>query len=159
MPVLLVGAVGDLDLAVGSQITIDTLNDPVRLEVRGILDAFPGAGTGPPTLVVPADSFFASQFNNDPRLRPGPGTPRNRPVEFQTYLWSDSAVAAAETLAGHGVYPRPHRHPRAGARDARLRRRGPGPPLPDRPRAGLRGGRGRRRGARRGEARPSVAGR
>jgi hypothetical protein len=105
VPVLLVGAVGDLDLAVGSQITIDTLNDPVRLEVRGLLDAFPGAGTGPPTLVVPADSFFASQFNNDPRLRPGPGTPRNRPVEFQTYLWSDSAVAAAETLAGHGVTP------------------------------------------------------
>ena len=105
VPVLLVGAVGDLDLAVGSQITIDTLNDPVRLEVRGLLDAFPGAGTGPPTLVVPADSFFASQFNNDPRLRPAPGTPRNRPVEFQTYLWSDSAAAAAETLASHGVTP------------------------------------------------------
>ncbi len=55
--------------------------------------------------------------------------------------------------------PRPHRHPRAGARDAGLRRRGPGPPLPDRPRAGLRGGRGRRGRTRRGAAGPSVAGR
>jgi len=105
VPVLLVGEVGDLDLAVGSQVTVDTLNDPVRLEVRGVLDAFPGAGTGPPTLVVPADSFFASQFNNDPRLRPRPGTPRNVPIEFQTYLWSGSATAAAETLASHGVTP------------------------------------------------------
>ena len=47
----------------------------------------PGRGPGPPTLVVPADSFFASQFNEDPRLRPARGAPRNRPVEFQTYLW------------------------------------------------------------------------
>ena len=73
VPVLLVGAVGDLDLEVGSTITVDTLNEPVRLEVHGILDAFPGAGTGPPTLVAPADSFFASQGNDDPRLRPGTG--------------------------------------------------------------------------------------
>ncbi len=105
VPVLLVGAVGDLELGVGSTVTVDTLNDSVRLEVRGILDAFPGAGTGPPTFVVPADSFFASQFNNDPRLRPGPRTPRNRPVEFQTFLWSDSAVGAAETLAAHALTP------------------------------------------------------
>ena len=105
VPVLLVGEVGDLDLAVGSQVTVDTLNDPVRLEVRGVLDAFPGAGTGPPTLVVPADSFFASQFNNDPRLRPRTGTPRNRAIEFQTYLWSDDAAAAAATLASHGITP------------------------------------------------------
>jgi hypothetical protein len=105
VPVLLVGSVGELDLGVGSTVTVDTLNDPVRLEVRGLLDAFPGAGTGPPTLVVPADSFFASQLNNDPRLRPRAGTPRNRPVEFQTYLWSDSAVGAAETLAAHAVTP------------------------------------------------------
>ena len=105
VPVLLVGAVGDLDLEVGSTVTVDTFHDPVRLEVRGLLDAFPGAGTGPPTFVVPADSFFASQFNYDPRLRPGPGTPRNRPVEFQTYLWSGSAAGAAETLALHGATP------------------------------------------------------
>ncbi len=105
VPVLLVGSVGELDLGVGSTVTVDTLNDPVRLEVRGVLDAFPGAGTGPPTLVVPADSFFASQLNNDPRLRPRAGTPRNRPVEFQTYLWSASAVGAAETLAAHAVTP------------------------------------------------------
>lgn len=102
VPVLLVGTVGDLDLEVGSTITVDTLNEPVRLEVHGILDAFPGAGTGPPTLVAPADSFFASQGNGDPRLRPAPGTPRNRPVEFQTFVWSDSAAAAAETLSTHG---------------------------------------------------------
>jgi hypothetical protein len=105
VPVLLVGAVGDLDLGVGSTITIDTLNDPVRLEVRGTLDGFPGAGTGQATVVVPADSFFASQFNNDPRLRPRPGTPRNRPVEFQTSLWSSSTVGAVGTLAAHGVTP------------------------------------------------------
>ncbi len=105
MPVLLVGTVGDLGLTVGSTVTVDTLNDPVRLEVRGVLDAFPGAGTGQPTFVVPADSFFASQFNNDPRLRPGPRAPRNQPVEFQTYLWSDSGARAAETLAAHGITP------------------------------------------------------
>jgi hypothetical protein len=105
VPVLLVGEVGDLDLEVGSTVTVDTLNDPVRLEVRGILDAFPGAGTGQPTLVVPSDSFFASQFNNDPRLRPRPGTPRNIPVEFQTYLWSTTAAAAAQTLSTYGVTP------------------------------------------------------
>ena len=70
---------GDLDLEVGSTVTIDTLNDPVRLQVQGLVDAFPGAGTGPPTLVVPADSFFAAQGNDDPRLRPAPGSPRNAP--------------------------------------------------------------------------------
>jgi len=102
VPVLLVGTVGDLDLEVGSTITVDTLHDPVRLEVRGILDAFPGAGSGPPTLVVPADSFFSSQGNNDPRLRPS-RAPGNRPVEYQVYLWSDSAAGAAETLAAHGA--------------------------------------------------------
>ncbi|MFL6154265.1 MAG: hypothetical protein ACJ72B_17960 [Ornithinibacter sp.] len=105
VPVLLVGTVGDLDLEVGSAVTVDTLNDPVRLEVRGLLDAFPGAGTGQPTFVVPADSFFASQLNNDPRLRPGSRAARNRPVEFQTYLWSDSGTGAAETLAAHGITP------------------------------------------------------
>jgi len=105
VPVLLVGTVGELDLTVGSAVTIDTLNDAVRLEVRGILDAFPGAGSGAPTFVVPADSFFASQLNNDPRLRPRPGTPRNRPVEFQTYLWSSSSTRAAATLAAHAVPP------------------------------------------------------
>jgi hypothetical protein len=97
--------VGDLDLEVGSTVTVDTLNDPVRLEVHGLLDAFPGAGSGQPTFVVPADSFFASQFNNDPRLRPSAGTARNRPVEFQTYLWSDSGTAAATTLAAHDITP------------------------------------------------------
>ena len=159
VPVLLVGAVGDLDLEVGSTVTVDTLNDSVRLEVRDLLDAFPGAGTGPPTLVVPADSFFASQFNNDPRLRPRPGTPRNRPVEFQTYLWSDSAGGAAETLAAHALTPQVDRHPRAGARDTGLRRRHPGPPLPDRSRAGLRCGRGGGDRARRGAPGPAVSGR
>ena len=103
VPVLLVGTVGDLELEVGSTLTVDTLNDPVRLEVRGLLDAFPGAGGGAPTFVLPADSFFAAQLNNDPRLRPAPGTPRNRPVDFQTYLWSDSATGAAKTLAAHNI--------------------------------------------------------
>ena len=105
VPVLLVGSVGDLDLEVGSTVTVDTLNDPVRLEVSGLLDAFPGAGSGQTTFVVPADSFFASQFNNDPRLRPSAGTPRNRPVEFQTYVWSDSGTVAATTLAAHDITP------------------------------------------------------
>ncbi len=77
----------------------------MRLEVRGLLDAFPGAGSGQTTVVVPAYSFFASQFNNDPRLRPSAGTPRNRPVEFQTYVWSDSSTVAATTLAAHYITP------------------------------------------------------
>ena len=107
VPVLLVGEVGDLDLEVGSAVAVDTLNDTVRLSVRGILPAFPGAGTGQPTFVVPADSFFASQYNNDPRLRPRPGTPRNRPVEFQSDLWSSTAAGAAETLARYAIDPQP----------------------------------------------------
>ena len=107
VPVLVVGEVGDLDLKVGSAVTIDTLNDPVRLSMRGVLPAFPGTGSGQPTLVVPADSFFASQYNNDPRLRPRPGTPRNRPVEFQSDLWSTTAAGAAETLAGSAIDAQP----------------------------------------------------
>ena len=91
----------------GSAVAVDTLNDTVRLSVRGVLPAFPGAGTGQPTFVVPADSFFASQYNNDPRLRPRPGTPRNRPVEFQGDLWSSTASGAAQTLARYGVDPQP----------------------------------------------------
>ena len=107
VPVLLVGEVGDLDLEVGSAVAVDTLNDTVRLSVRGVLPAFPGAGTGQPTFVVPAESFFASQYNNDPRLRPRPDTPRNRPVEFQGDLWSSTASGAAQTLARYGVDPQP----------------------------------------------------
>jgi hypothetical protein len=107
VPVLLVGEVGNLDLEVGSAVAIDTLNDTVRLSVRGVLPAFPGAGTGQPTFVVPADSFFASQYNNDPRLRPRPGTPRNRPVEFQSDLWSSTAAGASETLARYAIDAQP----------------------------------------------------
>ena len=104
---LLVGEVGDLDLEPGSTVAIDTLNDTVRLSVRGVLSAFPGAGTGQQTFVVPADSFFASQYNNDPRLRPRPGTPRNRPVEFQSDVWSSTAAGAAETLARDAIDAQP----------------------------------------------------
>ena len=105
VPVLLVGRVGDLDLGVGSTVTVDTMNLPVRLVVRGTLTAFPGTGTNRPTLVVPSDSFFAAQFNEDPRLRPGRDAPRNRPLEFQADLWSDSAPGAAATLARSGLVP------------------------------------------------------
>jgi hypothetical protein len=105
VPVILVGQVPGLDLDTGSTVTVDTLNEPVPLVVAGRVDAFPGAGTGQPTFVVPSDSFFASQRNDDPRLRPRPGTPRNRPVEFETDLWSASAAGAAETLARHAQPP------------------------------------------------------
>src|SRR6478735_2721918 len=107
VPVLLVGEVGDLDLEVGSAVAVDTLNDTVRLSVKGVLPAFPGAGTGQPTFVVPADSFFASQYNNDSRLRPRPGTPRNRPVEFQSDLWSSTAAGAGQTLARYAIDAQP----------------------------------------------------
>ena len=103
VPALLVGRLGDLDLAEGSTLTVDTLNLAVQLQVSGVLDAFPGSGNGAPTLVLPADSFFAAQFNEDPRLRPAPGAPRNRPVEFQADLWSSSGPAAAATLAAAEV--------------------------------------------------------
>ena len=107
MPVLLVGTVGDLDLEVGSAVTIDTLNDPVRLEVRGVLDAFPGAGTGPPTFVVPADSFFASQFNNDPRLRPAPAPPATARSSSRPTCGRPRRPGAAETLARTASTPDP----------------------------------------------------
>ena len=126
VPVLLVGEVGDLDLEVGSAVAVDTLNDTVRLSVRGVLPAFPGAGTGQPTFVVPADSFFASQYNNDSRLRPRPGTPRNRPVEFQSDLWSSTAAGAGQTLARYAIDAQPigtlaasARHPRTWRRNRR----------------------------------------
>jgi hypothetical protein len=98
VPGLLVGSLEDLDLEVGSTLTVDTLGNPVRVVVRGVLDAFPGAKTGRPTLVLAADSFFANQFNDDPRLRPAPGVRRNQPIEFQADLWSRSAAAAVATL-------------------------------------------------------------
>ena len=105
VPGLLVGDVGALGLEAGSAVTVDTLNLPVRVVVLGVLSAFPGAGTGQPTLVVAADSFFASQLNDDPRLRPAPGTPRNRPMEFQADLWSATPDAATRTLTAAGVAP------------------------------------------------------
>jgi hypothetical protein len=98
IPGLLVGSIEDLELEVGSELTVDTLYFPVRVVVRGMVATFPGAGTGQPTLVLPADSFFASQLNDDPRLRPAPGTPRNRPIDFQADLWSSTTAGAAATL-------------------------------------------------------------
>ena len=159
VPVLLVGAVGDLDLEVGSTVTIDTLNDPVRLQVQGLVGAFPGAGTGPPTLVVPADSFFAAQGNDDPRLRPAPGGPRNPQIEFQTYLWSALRVRRGRDAREPRAPPRADRHPRRGARDAGLRGRGPGPAVPDRPRHRLRRRRAVGRGARRHPVGAALTGR
>lgn len=103
VPAILVGTVGTLDLEVGSTVTVDTLNLPVRVGVRDVLTTFPGAGSRQSTLVVPADSFFASQLNEDPRLRPAPSTPRNRPIEFQTELWSTSGADAATTLSARGL--------------------------------------------------------
>lgn len=103
VPAILVGTVGTLDLEVGSAVTVDTLNLPVPVGVRSVLSTFPGTGSHQSTLVVPADSFFASQLNEDPRLRPAASTPRNRPVEFQTELWSTSGAAATTTLTARGL--------------------------------------------------------
>ena len=105
VPALLVGELGNLDLGAGSKVTIDTLNLPVPVVVSSTLATFPGAGSGQATLVVAADSFFASQLNEDPRLRPAPSTPRNRPIEFQTELWSTNGADATATLATHGLPP------------------------------------------------------
>ncbi len=107
VPALLVGTLADLDLEVGSSLTVDTLNLPVRVVVRGVVPAFPGTTTGQPTLVLPADSFFSSQLNEDPRLRPAPRSPRNAPVEFQADLWSATTAEAAETLQAHDIAPQP----------------------------------------------------
>ena len=101
VPVVLVGAVGDLGLEPGSTLAVDTLHLPVRLRVTDALAAFPGARPG--TLVVPADAFFATQLNEDPRLRPGVGASRNRPMEFRAQLWSGSEDAARATLSAHGL--------------------------------------------------------
>ncbi|WP_377641594.1 hypothetical protein [Oryzobacter terrae] len=101
VPAMLVGSVGDLGLEVGSTLAVDTLHLTVRLAVRQSAAAFPSVRTG--TLVVPADAFFATQLNEDPRLRPGVRTPRNRPVEFQSDLWSSSVDAAAATLTARGL--------------------------------------------------------
>lgn len=103
VPAILVGSVGDLGLEVGSTLAVDTLYLTVRLAVRQSAAAFPNVRTG--TLVVPADAFFATQLNEDPRLRPGVRVPRNRPVEFQSDLWSSSVDAAAATLTTHGLQP------------------------------------------------------
>lgn len=103
VPAVLVGPLGDLDLAVGDAVTVDTLSASVRLEVRHVLTTFPGSPPG--TLVVPSDAFFATQLNDDPRLRPTASTRRNRPVEFQTYLWSSNEEAARATLTRFGLRP------------------------------------------------------
>jgi hypothetical protein len=107
VPALLVGTLGSLELEEGSTVTVDTLHSPVQVVVRGVLDAFPGTGTGAATLVVPADSFFATQLNEDPRLRPRAGAPSTRVIEFQANLWSSTAAGAAATLAEYGVTPEP----------------------------------------------------
>ena len=104
VPGILVGQVGDLDLDAGQTITLQTLHLPASVRISSQLEAFPGAGSIP-TLVVPADAYFGTQLNDDPRLRPAPGGIRNVVLEYTADLWSSSPSAAAATLAQHDVEP------------------------------------------------------
>ncbi len=103
VPALLVGSAGQLDLQPDDLVVADAVPFSVGLRVTRVLEAFPGAGAGPATLVVPADGFFSALGNQDPRLRPRPDAPRNVVVEYLPELWSSSPADAAATLAAHGV--------------------------------------------------------